>query len=414
MKPRSKTWLPRAVWWAGVPLVFLLVLEGVARLIWEGKYHDRLETALRDHQHIDYRRNLIVPTPGARVTLGASLARLRELERPLGAARLEEFQRKHSLPDTTALIRINRHGFRGPDVAVPKPGGIFRILTVGDSCTWGLSVSEECPYPRVLERTLNQLVGDQSELRVEVVNGGFSGDGLEQSLARVEQFVSVEPDLITIYLGWNTTIHRADPRKLRSLYRLSALYRLYYHTAVWRLTRWQKPSGEPELRYDPHDPSLDAFREHSLERDVRDLDRLVGALRRRRPSAAIVLITLAGVLDCEVQPDSLALQMSYPPDPLEQSGNLYLWALMARRWNDAIRGYASGHGLDVIDLEEYARARLARRSDYFSDHCHWNAEGYREVGRFLAGELAGYVPVDRKGRASLLSGRFLPAAACGV
>lgn len=391
MKRGRKTWLLRAVAWMVVAVVVLFALEGVARIIWQSKYHDRLEAMLHDYEHVDYKRNLVVPTPGVRVTIEELYGDLRRRGRPVGITHLEELRSKYSLSDTTVLISINQHGFRGPDVAVPKPQGVFRILTIGDSCTWGLSVCDGQAYPRVLERALGEAVGHRSEVSVEVVNGGFCADGLERSLARIEEFVSVEPDLITIYQGWNRTIFRADPRKLRSLYRLSALYRLYYHGVVSPPGRRHRPSGERMLLYDPCDPSLEPFREYGFEHDIRDLDRLVRALRSRRPSATIVLITLAGLLDCEVQPDSRTLDMS---GPLDQSENVYLYPLMTRRWNEAILGYAGTHGLDVIDLEEYARAGMGERSRYFMDTVHWNAEGYQEVGRLLASELARYVPVE--------------------
>jgi lysophospholipase L1-like esterase len=374
-----------------VVIVILLALEGAARIIWESKYHELLEAMLHDYEQVDYERNLVVPQPGSRVTLEEFCADLRRRGRPGGLEHLEKLCRKYSLTDTTVLISINRHGFRGPDVTVPKREGAFRILTIGDSCTWGLLVGDRQPYPRVLERALNDALGQTGEVGVEVVNGGFCADGLQRSLARIEQFAGVEPDLITIYLGWNRTIFRADHRKIRLLYRLSALYRFYYHCVV-SPPEWLDGSPEERVRfYDPGDPSLERFRDYGFEDDICDLNRLVEALHSRRPSATIVLITLAGLLDCEVQPDSHSIDKS---SPLEQSDNVYLYPLLAKRWNEAIRSYAGTHGLDLIDLEEYARSSIDRRSDYFMDAVHWNAEGYQEVGRFLASELAEYVPVE--------------------
>jgi lysophospholipase L1-like esterase len=378
----------------GVAIVILLTLEGGARIIWESKYHELLEAMLHDYERVDYERNLVVPTPGSRVSVEEFYADLRRRGRHAGLEHLEKLRRNYSLTDTTVLISINQHGFRGPDVDVPKPNDVFRILTIGDSCTWGLMVGDRQPYPRVLEQALNDALGHTGEVSFEVVNGGFCADGLQRSLARIDQFVSVEPDLITIYLGWNRTIFRADPRRLRLLYELSALYRFYYHCVV-SPPGWLDGSSEERVRfYDPGDPSLEPFREYGFEHDICDLDRLVEALHSLRPSAAIVLITLPGLLDCEVQPDDHAIDKS---SPLEQSDNVYLYPLLAKRWNEAIRSYAGTHGLDVIDLEQYARESIDRRSNYFMDAVHWNAEGYREVGRFLAAELAKYAPVEWMG-----------------
>jgi hypothetical protein len=48
----------------------------------------------------------------------------------------------------------------------------------------------------------------------------------------LDEFLVVAPDLITIYLGWNRTIARADPKNNLNLYRPFALYKIYYHFIV--------------------------------------------------------------------------------------------------------------------------------------------------------------------------------------
>jgi lysophospholipase L1-like esterase len=376
---------------AAIAVGTLLALEGVSRVVWKSKHREMLELELHDYEYVDRTRDFISPLPGARVTVGELRADLHERSRPWGIAQLEGFVRDHALPDTAVIISVNERGFRGPDVAVPKPPGVFRILNVGDSCTWGQSVGDRWPYPRVLERELNESTGGAGRVRVEVVNGGFCADSIERSLRRVDDFADVDPDLVTIYQGWNRTIFRADPRRNRRLYRLSALYRLYYHSFVDA----REPGDDSEdtgRRYDPRDPSLDPFRGYGFDRDI---ERLVVALRRRLPDAEIMLVTAAGLLDAEVEPDEKALRMSYP---LERSGNLYLYALLAGRWNEAVRLYARESGLEVIDLERYARERFVPRSDYFTDNVHWNARGYDEIGRFLARELAGSVPRNEGAR----------------
>ena len=39
-------------------------------------------------------------------------------------------------------IQVNNLGFRGEDMTVKKPAGIYRVLLVGDSFTEGESVAE--------------------------------------------------------------------------------------------------------------------------------------------------------------------------------------------------------------------------------------------------------------------------------
>jgi len=51
----------------------------------------------------------------------------------------------------------NSFGLRSPEVAVPKPAGTFRILSLGDSRTFGWGLADEATYSRRLERLLSEL-----------------------------------------------------------------------------------------------------------------------------------------------------------------------------------------------------------------------------------------------------------------
>jgi lysophospholipase L1-like esterase len=302
---------------------------------------------------------------------------------------MEDFLREHPQPDSATMISINAHGFRGPEITLPKPPSRFRIMTIGDSCTWGLGVSDDCSYPRVLEQELNRQVAADCGLTVEVVNGGFCAYGFERALLRVGEYLATEPDLITIYLGWNRTIFRADPRRSPQLYHKYALYRFFYHALINRSqggSRWLDERGE---YYDPADESLEPFRHHCFEHDLRDLDRLVTAIRDHDSRIRILLVTLAGMLDRAVEPDAAALAMV---GPLEISDNLYLYPLLTARFNQALRQYARRRDLPVLDLERHARGHFIPRSAYFLDPVHPSAAGYAAIGRFMASELLGYLP----------------------
>ena len=64
---------------------------------------------------------------------------------------------------------------------------------------------------------------------MEVINAGVPGSSLEKATKRIDELRTTDPDIVTIYLGWNGTIGRADPAKLSTLYRYSALYKVFYH-----------------------------------------------------------------------------------------------------------------------------------------------------------------------------------------
>ena len=73
--------------------------------------------------------------------------------------------------------QINRRGFRGAAYPEAKPKGTFRIVCLGDSCTFGDEVKADEAYPHRLETILAQALAAP---RVEVINGGVPGTSLYQ------------------------------------------------------------------------------------------------------------------------------------------------------------------------------------------------------------------------------------------
>jgi len=55
-------------------------------------------------------------------------------------------------------VHINSHGTRGADFSVEKPAGTLRILSLGDSRTFGWGLTDEQTYSRRLERLLQEWV----------------------------------------------------------------------------------------------------------------------------------------------------------------------------------------------------------------------------------------------------------------
>lgn len=66
-------------------------------------------------------------------------------------------------------VRRNSLGLRGPELVVPRPEGLRRVLMLGDSFTFGLGVEDDgAPFPALLDRRLRPR-------SIGVVNGGIPG-----------------------------------------------------------------------------------------------------------------------------------------------------------------------------------------------------------------------------------------------
>ncbi len=95
-------------------------------------------------------------------------------------------------------IRISHNSFRcrGAEFARPKPAGVFRIVALGGSTTYGTGVSDDQTWEVYLAQELGH--------NVEVINfANAGGTSLEASLQTALLFSDVQPDVALYYLGWN-------------------------------------------------------------------------------------------------------------------------------------------------------------------------------------------------------------------
>lgn len=92
------------------------------------------------------------------------------------------------------VIKINAHGLRDHEHTWLKPKGTCRILGLGDSFTFGMSVELKDTYLKRLEQQLRSY--HQS---TEVINAGVIGYNLWQYVTYLkEKGVNYEPDLVTL------------------------------------------------------------------------------------------------------------------------------------------------------------------------------------------------------------------------
>jgi lysophospholipase L1-like esterase len=91
---------------------------------------------------------------------------------------------------------VNEQGFRGPTVEKEKPEGVYRIVCLGDSQTYGNGVGEEDTWPAVLTRRLRMA---RPEAKIEVMNCGVGGYETEQEVAYLEsRLLAYDPDLVIL------------------------------------------------------------------------------------------------------------------------------------------------------------------------------------------------------------------------
>lgn len=96
---------------------------------------------------------------------------------------------------------INSLGFRGPEFQASKPEGVFRVICLGESSTFGFRNSDTGTYPIQLEQLFRQ---HPDGANVEVINAGFPYYNSGSILALLqEELLDYSPDLLTLYSAHN-------------------------------------------------------------------------------------------------------------------------------------------------------------------------------------------------------------------
>ncbi len=93
------------------------------------------------------------------------------------------------------LVVRNKYGFRD-DPITPKPKGVFRVMVLGDSFTWGAGLAENEKYTSVLDSLLKDYFKGQ---QIEVVNCALSGSPTITERDILRQLKdTVSPDLVIV------------------------------------------------------------------------------------------------------------------------------------------------------------------------------------------------------------------------
>ncbi len=143
-------------------------------------------------------------------------------------------------------VSHNSLGFRGPETTWEKPEGVYRIVCLGGSSTYGFGPSSDATnWPARLEVHLNAAAPPR---RVEVINGACQGYSTFESLINLSlRLLDFEPDLVITYHAINDMRcalwreARNDNTNWRANWpveRPSAIDRLLASSTTYRLLRW--------------------------------------------------------------------------------------------------------------------------------------------------------------------------------
>ena len=222
MERKKPKWWQRLLMIVISPLVFLFLIEGVIRLAGVNTDLARNKNfdigvpiwLLTDPNWVRNELDRLKAPKGVKAVDVAWLANFEEaryiqykLKPNLDLKAVNPFNDIEVRKNTTFRIMSNKEGFRTRQFA-PKKEGVLRIVSLGDSSTFGWGVDPEYTYQSLLERKLAQSRGGA----VEVFNLGISGHTTRHGLGVLHHYAwELKPDLLLVSFGGNDARFMLQP-----------------------------------------------------------------------------------------------------------------------------------------------------------------------------------------------------------
>lgn len=300
-----------------------------------------------------------------------------------GTGRLELVPNLRHTTPRGEEFRINSRGFVGPEFEEQPSKGVYRIIAVGDSCTfsdglWRLS------YPGLLERYLNAAAG---HTRFEVINAGIEGYNSTFARQRIEQeLLGYRPHLVVLYIGWNDLM-KVDPRKAQGVGQYATLAGLMDQSYLVRAYRkilfahlrplLFKPKvsvDEAELR------AYEAFVPHAYRQNVLEIVRML-----RGRDIHVLLVTLPTVVRPGMTREDLEREdVFFPHFAATYSVGEFL--SLHGAYNRVIRGIATASDVQMLDLDHVLNRH--EKDPLFWDTMHPSRKGHCLIAQELYAHIA--------------------------
>jgi lysophospholipase L1-like esterase len=277
-------------------------------------------------------------------------------------------------------IVFNSKGFRGQEFDLEKKVDVVRIITMGDSVTFGIT-PESCPYPAQLQGLLNKKFPN----KLEVINVGVEGYSSENVLNRFKyDIIQYNPDIVTIYVGWNDlySINPASSSGYKKFNNIAKfLNNFYLYKAARKVIFLEiKPRVDNIFRKDSAN--------HLLETYYQDFEPIIYKENLKETieiaeinETKIILVNLASVLYDEMSEEDIK-KVHYP----YFTSDIEKLKLLQEIYNDAIQEVALEMNIPLIDINS-AINQVPDKGKLFFDTMHPYCEGQKIIAEIIFNNL---------------------------
>lgn len=266
-------------------------------------------------------------------------------------------------PDGLYNVKINRYGWRSPEVEVPKPDDVYRIVCVGGSTTvegW----TNETTYPGLLQAELNRIFPEQ---RIEVVNAGVSGLNSEKQLQRTSDYLRMDPDLILHYNVVNDIVQLHYPRWTREAPRSRKL---------------MSRSKFLETHFNQFLNPASIFEQYLQQETLANRSALVSRARTVGVEMAVASFVAPDPLRLDDTERSFFTHNAQTMFQLEHM-TIETYSMIVNSYNRLLARFCEQEGVTYLPVAE----NFPLDPNPFVDICHMNEDGIRSKARVIAEQL---------------------------
>ncbi len=291
---------------------------------------------------------------------------------------------------------INARGLRGPVVPHEKPDGEYRVLVLGDSFVEGYTVEDDQHSTAVMMRLLDAAPG---ETRFEVINAGTGGYSTDQELLFfTSEGHKYRPDLTVLVFFDNDTWYNAQSKYTvgaKPVFHLDESGNLQLQTShvvplsqsgsalagfLWDHSHLYRRIRRKLARPGRLEDANAAYQMPLSEQMImawRVTTEILGELKKETAEIGSGLLVV-------YTPGNYAIYEDVASERLEKYGQAAGERDFGRVARDLEQACAE-HGIPYLDLTPLLKAEAAKGNIlYFRKDGHWNLDGHRRVGEWLA------------------------------
>lgn len=277
----------------------------------------------------------------------------------------------------------NSYGFRGKEFDIVKPAGVFRIVAIGASTTYGVLNSDKNTYPAQLER----IIRESGYENIEVLNAGVTGYNTTETFINFYlRILNLSPDMVIFYQARNDVFPQAfngyvpDFKHYRqpdySFANTNYLYKYLFRASHLFMGLATRGGGNFGWSARDENPNYGTVRYENRPTNSELIDNLskdqVLAVYRKNIESIISLARQQG--DIKVVLSTYAFrQEKYESGVIERDAAILpAIAEQIEKLNAIARQIAADHRLVLVDTAKELAPLL---DEYLVDDCHFNDRG---------------------------------------